>query len=272
MNRSEFCALLREKTKECKVAVSANIFRLEKRNFKIGDILSYLRCIGIEMHIDGRWVRSESLIKEYFSCLSKIEGGVSIRQGSLAVLKQKDKQMTIDVFLEYCAALKCLVGFERSSFDDSMGMAKEVRRVGFGDMLKKCRLSARKTLKEVSFKMNIAESNIKRYETGSHNYKVSKCLEYVDAIAHTFYIDGESFEDSVEIAKFLSSIKKTKFVKKIHELIGVAAVTVFNMETGKTELTIDTLLAYCRVLDIKIEIRPKETVTLVGGNEANINE
>lgn len=268
MDRSEFCALLREKAVNCADAASSRknecVFETGSRNFKMREMLFYLKGKGLALLVDSRKYLDERLIVEYFAFLKKSHNIKTSIVGA-GQIEKGERKLTIDLFLLYCKELDCKIEISATSWG-------VYTRSSFGAMLKQRRQSLSLRLKDVSAQMSIGEGNVYRYEAGSNNYKVCECLRYIDAIKHVLYLDASPFKKNKNIADFLSSKREESGLIGFNHIVGLSRSVVFKTEKYATELTIDTLLAYCRVLDIKIEIRPKETVTLVGGNGTNINE
>lgn len=240
------------------------VFETGARNFKIQEMLLYLKGKGLVLLIDGRKYLDERQILEYFTFLKRAHN-IKISIVGANQIEKGERGFTIDTFLLYCEELGCRVDI--LAVQDSI-----CTRIAFGAALRFQRRFQGLLLKDVSARMLIQEGNVYRYEAGSNNYKICECLRYIEAIKHVLHLNGKPFERAAHIAAFLSSNRKKSGLKNFCSIVGLSNNVIYQAETGKTELTIDTLLAYCRVLDIKIEIRPKETVTLVGGNGTNINE
>lgn len=302
MNKFEFGAIL--KTLREGVGFSASEFdkklgwvnqkhkRIENGvgNLKMSVCLEYLSVIGYELYVNEMLIRTvDEVMLEFSRCIheKKISVDHLLSLGmtiSSAMFIQKNAElMTISAFLDFQKFLKCDIRLVSTHEGLSLGfrmncnaatpppiLKEYVDRKKIGEWLLEMRNEV--LVKDFSIKLGWSGDTYRRFESGSRNYRVRGLCQYLEVVRGCLSIDGIVFSAPHDIVRYLKNKRGAMSLSEMAQRSGISRVTLASIETEKSDLSIDFLLAYCRVLDIKIEIRPKETVTLVGGNGTNINE
>lgn len=257
-------------------------------NLKLQGYVDYLNVVGFEMCLDDTIIDSALTFSTVFIGRMPLRitkaGFASLTGLNLSALDLFTKtpyKISIDAFLTCCRVSGCVLSVRQKGvtqnvvFEKAFNSVKPfsvVSRSLFGKWLEAIRKKNKVPIKDFAFQNNWEENIYRRYEKGIYNFKIQGALQFLKTAKGVLLLDGVVINENSDALKCILSKAKKLSSTALAKKTGLSEQTVCNVKACKTELTIDTLLAYCRVLDIKIEIRPKETVTLVGGNGTNINE
>lgn len=114
-----------------------------------------------------------------------------------------------------------------------------------------------KSTNTVSFDLRMQWSTLRRFEKGTNNSNMKKIFDYLRVIGFCLFLNNtEKLRNYDELVDWLVAFRTNKYSQRqLAEKIGVAYLTIANIERKATVMSLDTFLKIVDVLDCQISIQ-----------------
>ena len=131
-------------------------------------------------------------------------------------------------------------------------------------IMAECRTSSGLLMKNICFKLNCMPRDVYRLDKGTYNYNLQKCLDYLAALGQRMVIADINNKDTAikdynNLVSYIIRERNGSYSQRgLAEAVGCSHIMIALFETGKTTITIDSLLKICEVLHLTIKVEPYE--------------
>ena len=134
-----------------------------------------------------------------------------------------------------------------------------MNRTEFCEMMAQARQSHNCSLYAIQKKMNLIFRDVKRIETGEHNFNLIKAIDFLAAFNGVVELsngnDSFTINNYPAFIEWLINTRTQNYTQRtLAEVVGCTYVTIANIERQKTVLSIDTFLKLMDVLGYTIKI------------------
>lgn len=113
-----------------------------------------------------------------------------------------------------------------------------------------------KSTNTVSFDLRMQWSTLRRFEKGTNNSNMKKIFDYLRVIGFCLFLNNtEKLRNYDELVDWLVAFRTNKYSQRqLAEKIGVAYLTIANIERKATVMSLDTFLKIAEIGDVEIKI------------------
>jgi len=136
-----------------------------------------------------------------------------------------------------------------------------MNREKFCEMLYIAKQESGMSTSELSFSLKMLLPALRRFEKGTHNFSVARCIEYLTAIRHCLSLTGKDgsinfYQYDDLLAYIVEHRKQCGSLAKVAETIGISKQGLSNIEVKRSIMSIDILISLTNVFDVQIGITP----------------
>ena len=135
-----------------------------------------------------------------------------------------------------------------------------MNRLNFCSMLEKAREKSGKTTSEMSYDLRMPPQNIRRIERGLFNFRMDRCLNYLNYIGYYIYITNNVEDVAIEkyedILEWFSENKGKSSRPSIASDLGVDRSYIRLIENGQHKISVDLFLKLADMFSFDITLSP----------------
>lgn len=108
----------------------------------------------------------------------------------------------------------------------------------------------------ISFELKMLLPTLRRFEKGTNNSNMKKIFDYLRAIGFYLLLNNtEKLRNYDELVDWLVTFRTNKYSQRqLAEKIGVAYLTIANIERKATVMSLDTFLKIAEIEEVEIKI------------------
>lgn len=108
----------------------------------------------------------------------------------------------------------------------------------------------------ISFELKMLLPTLRRFEKGTNNSNMKKIFDYLRAIGFYLLLNNtEKLRNYDELVDWLVTFRANKYSQRqLAEKIGVAYLTIANIERKATVMSLDTFLKIAEIEEVEIKI------------------
>lgn len=136
-----------------------------------------------------------------------------------------------------------------------------MNRENFCEILRIAKQESGVSTSELSFSLKMLLPTLRRFEKGTHNFSVARCIEYLTAIKHCLsLIDKDGSVNFYQYDDLLVYIierrKQYGSLAKVAGAIGISKQGLSNIEVKRSIMSIDIFLSLAKLFSVQIGIKP----------------
>lgn len=129
-------------------------------------------------------------------------------------------------------------------------------RKTFFDLMVAAKEASGKSTNTVSFDLRMQWSTLRRFEKGTNNSNMKKIFDYLRVIDSCLLLNNtKKLHNYDELVDWLVTFRTNKYSQRqLADKIGVAYLTIANIERKATVMSLDTFLKITEIGDVEIKI------------------